>query len=101
MSNELMKEKEIIDLEKKLIDKDGQETFVREVRCMDKAQLEAKIKDLAVGIKEIEVSKKSDEELNNVRAKAREMAKPYNDSKKIAQRKVDFAILVLQEEFGG
>lgn len=100
MSDKLMADKEIIDLEKKLIEKDGQEEFVREIRCMSKEQLNSKIKDLTIGIKSIKTAKKEDEELNEVKAKSRELAKPYNDSVKIAQRKSDFAVLVLAEEFG-
>lgn len=100
MSNELEKDKEIVALEKKLIEKMGQSAFVLEVRRSSKAELDAKLGQVSEGIQEIITAKSEDEALKEAKERARELAAPYNESKKIAEAKARFIHLVTKDEFG-
>ena len=101
MNNELARDKEIVEVEKKLVDKMWQKEFVIEVRQMSESQLNVKKQELSDGLEEIKTSKANDEALKAAQEKVTELGAPYKEAKKIAEKKARFVHLVAKEEFGG
>lgn len=93
MEDELMKDKEVIKLEKKL----GAD-FANELRAMDKEQLEAKLLALAKYRQEIQSSKNADEELKRAKQRKADLEAPYRDSMKDNDLRSRLVSLVMEEK---
>ena len=89
----LAEEKELIKLEKKF----GPD-FTRELRQMDKGQLDAKLLELAKYRTSIIDTKAKDRELELAKARASSLEKPYSDDLKANLEKQRFITLVMKDE---
>ena len=98
--DELEKEKEIVKLEKTLVNNRGQKEFVLEIRQMDKAQLKAKLADLNEYKNAIISTRDSDDKLKEAAKHVQSLRKPYSDDLKYNKEKDRFVALVLEDEFG-
>ena len=100
MSDELMKDKEIVKLEKTLVNNRYQAEFVQEVRNMDKQQLDAKLLDLAKYAQAVDSTRKSDQKLKDAKDVVKGLNKPYTDDIKYNREKARFVALIMEDKFG-
>lgn len=87
-----------VSLEEKL-QKENPE-FVAEVQGLDVATLNGRLSELAKGAEDVEDAKDADEELEQARAQATELAAPYRDAKKAIRMKMRFIIALIKEKGG-
>lgn len=95
--DELLREKEIIKLEKDLI-KDGRKEFVLEVRQGDSFTRDQKLLKLAKHRSEIKSTKANDEELRKARLNKNSLEAPYREQLKWNDKLTRFVTLVMEEE---
>ncbi len=93
----LSDQKEIVKLEKKLIDLRS-ESYVSELRGLNSSELDSKLLELAKHKQEIITSMKNDDELNRIAEEAKELKKPYNESKKQNELISRFVGLLIKEK---
>lgn len=72
--------------------------FATEVASSSTDELNNRLATLAKGLEESEQTKESDEELENARALASELAAPYKDIKKAVQLKSKYVIGLLRDK---
>ena len=89
----LQEEKELIKLERKF----GPD-FTRELRQMDKDQLDTKLLDLAKYRTSIIDTQKKDQDLELAKARASQLEKPYKDDLKANLEKQRFITLIMKDE---
>ena len=89
----LAEEKELIKLERKY----GAD-YTRELRQMDKEQLDAKLLELAKYRTALIDTKAKDRDLELAKARASSLEKPYNDDLKANLEKQRFITLVMKDE---
>jgi hypothetical protein len=92
-------EKEVTKLEKYLI-RNGRSELVVELRRLDLEQLKKRIQDQAIYKQESITARQKDEGLSEAKAKAKEMAAPYNESIRMND-KISRFISLLMGESGG
>ena len=89
----LAEEKELIKLERKF----GPD-FTRELRQMDKEELDEKLLELAKYRTSLIDTKAKDRELEIAKARASSLEKPYNDDLKANLEKQRFVTLIMKDE---
>ena len=81
------------------VEKDYPE-FSTEVAGLSIDELNSKLASLAKGLEDSENHKDDNEDLNNAKALASELAAPYRDVKKAVQLKSKYVIALLREKGG-
>ena len=89
-------EKESTKLEKYLI-RQGRQELVLELRQASKDLLKKKIQDQAIYKQETISARQADEGLKEAKAKAREMAAPYNESIRMNEKLSRFISLLMED----
>lgn len=72
--------------------------FVNEVSVLTPDQLNNRLATLAKNLEESETAKEQDEELEDAKATASELAAPYRDAKKALRAKSKYVISLLKEK---
>ena len=98
--DELLENKEIISLEKKLRGETGGSDYVDELRSLDRFALEEKLKDLAKYRQAIFSTRKKDAELKAAKKKVSGLNSPYNTDLNANAAKSRFIGLLIQEMEG-
>jgi hypothetical protein len=74
--------------------------FVSEVLGLSVQDLDTRVLNLAKEIEAIQVAKEADEEFQAAKELVREMAAPYNESKRGAQLRIKYLIQLIKEKGG-
>ena len=70
--------------------------FVSEVAGLDRAALEQRVVNLAGDNKVTCDAMEADEDLQDAKARAREMGAPYRDAKKVIRMKTEYILTLLE-----